>query len=188
MSGPTRTEPSVASETCGRSARWTATGRTVPVEAPRGCEHRPAGAAAEWLAGQAARHHRGRIGGEVDGQRSGSEAGGVPVEQAQAAPLAEVLTAVVRAEALDDDVRELEQMIGHRDPPRLLDVMSSCAMSVWQRETDRIRAARGHHHLRGRSAASTPGPCGGRGRRPSRPTPPGPLTVPSTPIIDTMST
>jgi hypothetical protein len=69
--------------------------------------------AAERPARQPAHRHRGRVGGEVGRQRSGSEAGGVPIEQAQAEPFAPMLAAVVRAEPLDDDVRNLDQVGGH---------------------------------------------------------------------------
>jgi hypothetical protein len=40
---------------------------------------------------------------------AGGESGGVPVEQAEAAAFAAMLTAVVRAEALDDDGRDVEE-------------------------------------------------------------------------------
>ncbi len=68
---------------------------------------------AEWVTGQPAHRHGGGISGEVGGPGSGSKAGGVPVEQAQAAPLAAVLAPVIRAEALDDDVGDVEQVGGH---------------------------------------------------------------------------
>jgi hypothetical protein len=77
-----------------------------------GAGQRPA---AERIARKPAHRHRGRIGGEVGGQRSGSEAGGVAVEQVQSEPLEAMLTPVVRAVSLDDDVRELEQVSAHAE-------------------------------------------------------------------------
>ena len=45
--------------------------------------------------------------------RRRGEAGGVRVEQAQAERLPAMLTAAVRTEPLDDDVRQCEQVGGH---------------------------------------------------------------------------